>query len=243
MLLVFGPQTTWPTTDYLSQLRLFLLRDSRLRAFVTAIKNLPALWNDLVVHDPRLQSITGGDDLQQLVAWLADGNFRGDMTTPSNVLSMPFTVIIHVAQWLHYLENNPNAAELSQLLESARAGGVQGFCIGLLSAIAVASAQNEEDIITYGGVALRLATCVGAYIDLDRLECDTTVLAVRWSSAESHNRLVSVVKEFSDVRRTHCILKSIITNSNARLTSPLYGTRLMLTLRHPRQQSPRSLNT
>lgn len=219
-LFVFGPQTTWPTIDYLSQLRLLLLKDSRLRSFVLAIRNLPTLWNDLTRQDPRLRSISGSEVLQQLVGWLADGNFRGDFTTPPNVLSMPLTVIIHMSQWFHYLENNPKKATLSQLLDGARAGGIQGFCIGLLSAIAVASAQHEDDIVAYAGVALRLATCVGAYIDLDRLERDTTVLAVRWNSAESHSRLVSVVNEFSDVRHNHFFPPSTTTYSHARLTFP-----------------------
>jgi len=198
-LIVFGPQTNWPTADYLAQLRSMLLSDSRLHSFVDAIKGLPSLWKDLVANDPRLQGISGGDSLNQLVAWLVDGEFRGIITTPPNVLSMPFTVIIHMAQWFHYLDNNSSGAGFNQLLESARTGGVQGFCIGLLSAVAVATSQYEEHIGTYAGVALRLATCVGAYIDLDRLECDTTVLAVRWTSPETHNRLVAVLKEFPNV--------------------------------------------
>jgi hypothetical protein len=200
LLFAFGSQTSWPTTQYLTQLRELLRSSPRLRSFVTAITNLPELWNDLVAHDPRLQRVSGGDAIHQLVAWLSDGNFRGNHTPPPNVLSMPFTVIVHIVQWFHYLENNPKHLGLDQLLEGAQAGGIQGFCLGLLSAVAVASAQKEEDIVTYGAVALRLATCVGAYIDLDRLECDTTVLAVRWNSADSHNRLVSVIREFSNVR-------------------------------------------
>lgn len=243
MLLVFGPQTTGPTTDYLSQLRSMLLRSSQLRAFVGAINRLPELWNDLVAHDPRLQSISGSGILQQLVAWLADDVFRGDMKTMPNVLAMPLTVIIHVVQWLHFLENNPNRAEFSQLLEGARAGGVQGFCIGLLSAVAVASAKTEEEAITYSGVALRLATCVGAYIDLDRLECDTTVLAVRWNSAESHNRLMSAVKASPDVRITQFHTDGILVDNHARRTFPLYETLLMLASLCPSQQSRRFLRT
>jgi hypothetical protein len=200
MLFAFGSQTSWPTAEYLSQVRVSLQGNPRLRSFSAAIKDLPDLWNDLVAHDPRLQDVAGGDALHQLVAWLSGGNLHGSLTPPPNVLSMPFTVIIHMVQWFHFLDNNPNRAGLNQLLDGARAGGVQGFCIGILSAIAVASAQNEDDIVKSGGVALRLATCIGAYIDLDRLECDTTVLAVRWNSADSHNRLVSVISEFSNVR-------------------------------------------
>jgi hypothetical protein len=69
------------------------------------------------------------------------------MTPPPNVLSMPFTVIIHMVQRFHFLDSSPSRDGFSQPLEGARAGGVQGVCIGVLGAIAVDSAQNDDDIV------------------------------------------------------------------------------------------------
>jgi hypothetical protein len=60
---------------------------------------------------------------------------------------MPFTVIIHMVQRFHFLDSSPSRDGFSQPLEGARAGGVQGVCIGVLGAIVVDSAQNDDDIV------------------------------------------------------------------------------------------------
>jgi len=198
-LVVFGPQTPWPNADYAFQLRSTLLSHPRLRGLLSAIKGLPELWKDLVIRDARLRNIAGDEALRKLINWIDEGELEPSVSTPPNIFSMPLTVIIHLTQLFHYLDNNSQGVSHQQLLESTRLGGIQGFCIGLLSAVAVASAKDEEDIIRLGGVALRLAACIGAYIDLDCLECNTTVLAVRWNSAESHNHLIDVVKDFPNV--------------------------------------------
>ncbi|KAF2205457.1 BcPKS18, polyketide synthase [Delitschia confertaspora ATCC 74209] len=195
-LFVFGPQTPWPNADYLLQLRALLLLEPRLRGLVSAIKGLPSLFEDLVHHDPRLRSIAGVETLEKLASWIDEGSFELTTSIPPNILSMPFTVIIHLSQWIHYLENNPQGLKHVQLLQNAKLGGAQGFCIGLLSALAIAYSQKEEDLGILGAVALRLATCVGAYIDLDRTECDTTTLAVRCTSAEGQRQVADTVKLF-----------------------------------------------
>jgi hypothetical protein len=82
------------------------------------------------------------------------------------------TVIIHLVQYLNYLDRS-NCTHAQVLVHTRLGGGVQGFCVGLLSAIAVASSRNEHDVVRMGAVALQLATCIGTYIDWDDAVQDT----------------------------------------------------------------------
>ncbi len=200
-LVVFGPQTTWPTAEYLFQLRAVLLLDPRLHSFLSAVKELLKFWQDLVEYDPRLSVVSGRKCLDDLREWIDHGEFLPMSGVPPNVLTMPFTVIVHLVQYFHYMDPDVSQA---QLLEGLKVGGVQGFCTGMLTALAVACSKTEEEVNTYGAVALRLALCIGAYVDLDGLSSDGALdsasLAVRWRSAAGHEEVMEILKHYPDVR-------------------------------------------
>jgi len=202
-LLVFGPQTTWPTSTYLSQLRAILLLDARLDTFLAAIKALPSLWQDLVEHDPCLATVPGLNSVQDLLDWLKHGEMPTRADVPPNVLTMPLTIIIHVVQFLHYIHSEAEKSSYGQILENVKAGGVQGFCTGLLTAIAVACSKDEESVNELGAVALRLALCIGAYVDLDGAFADqpleTSSIAVRWKSEKGREMISETLKDYPNV--------------------------------------------
>jgi Starter unit:ACP transacylase in aflatoxin biosynthesis len=200
-IVTFGSQTTWPNSEYLFQLRAALLLQPRLRTFLVAIKKLPGLWQDLVAHDPRLNAVPGQACLEDLVEWVNHGEFQSKSGLPPNVLTMPFTIIIHITQYFHYLDGlQSNHAEV---LENLKTGGIQGFCTGMLTAIAVACSKNEEDANKFGVVALKLALCIGAYVDLDGAfayeATETTSVAVRWRSGAGHDRILETLKSYPEV--------------------------------------------
>ena len=201
-LLVFGPQTSWPTSEYLIQLRATLLSEPCLADLVSSIKGLPQLWYELVQSDPDLSHNSSAEHVDALYRWIEYGTspVLFDFADP-NIISMPFTIILHLIQYLHYLESNAEGSTHAQCLTAARTGGFQGFCIGFLSAVALGCARNEEAIGKLGGIAIRLAFCIGAYVDLDMaIRGETSVLAVRWYSQEGHDVVVDSVKRHQDVR-------------------------------------------
>lgn len=204
-IVAFGSQITWPSSEYLFQLRAALLLESRLQSFVLAIKDLPAVWRDLVNHDPRLSAVPGQACLENLVEWVNHGEFRSPTGSFPNILTMPFTVIIHISQYFHYL----NSLQLHQaeILNHLQVGGVQGFCTGMLSATAVASSRSEEDVNAFGAVALKLALCIGAYVDLDGAFAaesnETTSIAVRWRSEAGHDRILETLKGYPNVNTSN----------------------------------------
>ena len=199
-LLVFGPQTSWRNSEQLSQFRDLLVVEPRLHSFVDAIRNLPTLWNDLLQYDSRLEQTSGLDSIKKVSRWLDGEDLSVSVDVQPNTLTTILTIIVHLTQYLYYIDNDIDYPSQSKVIENIQAGGVQGFCIGLLSAVAVASSRNEEDLNHFGAIALRLALCAGAYVDLDRiLNVDTVFLAVRWRTETSYERVEEILKGYSNV--------------------------------------------
>ena len=200
-IIAFGSQTTWPSSEYLFQLRAALLLEPRLKTFLLATKELPRLWQDLIAHDPRLTAVPGQAWLDDLVEWVNHGDLQTKSGSPPNVLTMPFTIIIHIIQYFHYLDSVQTSH--AEVLKNVETGGVQGFCTGILTAIAVACSKNEEDINAFGVVALKLALCIGAYVDLDGNFANevnaTTSIAVRWRSEAGHDSILETLKGYPEV--------------------------------------------
>ena len=199
-LLVFGPQTRWPNAEYLSQLRKILVLQPRLRPLVTAIKALPHLWTILIENDARLDQTRGMESVRTLQRWI-DGEQEVSLMCREwpSTMTMPLTIIIHLIQYLYYFDNDVDYPSQSRILKSVDHGGIQGFCAGMLTAIAVACSKNEEDINDFGTVALRLALCIGAYVDLDMvLNLETVSLAVRWRSETGYYRVREILKGYPD---------------------------------------------
>ena len=204
-MIAFGSQTTWPSSEYLFQLRAALLLEPRLRHLLVAIKELPRLWQELVSHDSRLTAVPGHACLEELVEWVNHGEFRSTFAMPPNVLTMPLTIVIHISQYFRYLDGlQSNHADV---MENLSLGGVQGFCTGLLSAIAVACSKNEGDVNTFSVVAMKLALSIGAYVDLDGAFAneanETTSIAVRWRSEAGHNRVLETLTKYPEVSLTN----------------------------------------
>lgn len=200
-IVAFGSQTIWPTSDYLFQLRAALLLEPRLKKFLLSIKELPTLWQDLVAYDPRLRAVPGQECLDDLVEWVNHGEFLIKPAVPPNVLIMPFTIVIHIIQYFRYLSSLKTTQAV--VLEHLKEGGAQGFCTGILTAVAVACSKSEEDVSNLAAVALKLAICIGAYVDLDgafgKESDETTSIAVRWRSEAGRDRVLEILKSYPGV--------------------------------------------
>lgn len=205
-IVVFGSQTTWPSSLQLVQLRAVLLRDPHLLTFLTAIRGLPALWETLVGYDARLKQVPGLKSLNAIQRWVEDGILVSSRIIPPNVLSTPLTTIIHIAQYFHYLKSNDCGATHSLILENAQLGGVQGLCTGILSAIAVACSESEDAIGKHASVALRLAVCIGAYVDLEGAfgnpPNEMLCCIVRQKPELNKDNLLEILQSYPDVCMT-----------------------------------------
>ena len=182
-LLVFGSQTELPSEEVLSDLRREIVSNPHLSALRDGVADLPRFWHNLVSSDPSLRPVPGAKFLTQLTQWVANGGLfphGGDSAA---------TVLLQISQYARYLGHLSGGrggedAHRSVLGAVGAGGGIQGFCVGFLSAVAVASAKEEADLGAAAAVALRLAVCVGAHVDCDGIfaqePIQTSCVAVRW---------------------------------------------------------------
>ena len=202
-LLVFGSQTILPSRQYLSQLRAFILLDRRLYPILTTIRQLSSLWEALVTFDARLRQAPIGTNLYALQLWIEKGEPIESTGVLPSVIATPLTVIVHLVQYLHYLDSNDVSATHSTLLESLQLAGVQGCCTGLFSAAVVACSESENDLAEYASKALRLAVGVGAYVDLDQLadypSRASRCLVVRWKLTAGRDILDETLRNYEQV--------------------------------------------
>ncbi|PVH96863.1 ketoacyl-synt-domain-containing protein [Periconia macrospinosa] len=195
--LFFGPQTKLPTTEQSRVVRHVLLNLPRLRGFLTAIEQLPSVWELLVASDPALGSVAALDSIQVILQWLKTDN-APNFASEKNSLCTPLTLIVQVAQYFQHLETSSTSH--AQTLHLASKAGVHGFCTGILAAMSVASSQNEEELIGHASAALRLALCIGAYVDLS---CQTSsskslCTVVRSKSAEDMQNLPELLQQWKN---------------------------------------------
>ena len=201
-LLVFGSQSSWPPSEHLARLRSRLLNDQKLAKLLASIRELPSLWNTIIDAEPQLSQVRAGDQLNVLLRWVDDGALPPSSGFLPNVLNTPLTVITHLVQYFDYLRDTNRSH--AQILRSAQRGGFQGFCSGLLSAIALACSKNEDNINELGSIAVRIALLAGAFIDLDSLTSTETgeyaCLAVRYKSNTIRDEVEELVQRFPKVR-------------------------------------------
>lgn len=204
-LIAFGALAPWPASDRLDQLRNTLQHHESLKPIVKVVQELPLLWKALSNRDPSLHSIAGEAAAQQLAQWMTGASTTHIVEDGDNVTRMPVTIIAQIAQYISYLRQSDESLDHESITRNvAVGGGIQGFCIGLLSALAVASGKTEDDVGNFAAISVRLAFCIGAYVDLDqRRNGDNSrvlTLAVRWKAPmtlESVQRLLSGVPNVS----------------------------------------------
>lgn len=176
-LFIFGPQAN-PSCEDLAKMRSHLLSNPKLYKLAASIRDLPKLWFRLAEFDPELAQVPGESLLSCLAGWVVTGHADSDLGAfferPSDlpaILSCPLNFIFQIIQYHSLLAQQVNTDNAHQtILQELRAGGVHGFCIGFLCAFTVASSGNDDELIETAIRSLRLAVCIGAYVDKDAMQ-------------------------------------------------------------------------
>nr|AGI60156.1 type I polyketide synthase PKS4 [Dolichousnea longissima] len=146
-LIAFGALAPWPVSDRLDQLQNTLRHQKCLIPIVKAFQELPLLWRALSDQDPSLNSIAGEAAAVHLAQWISGTGFAEIAENKGNVTRMPLTTMAQIADYISYLRQGGEPLGHESVRESVAAGGgIQGFCIGLLSALAVASGKTEDEV-------------------------------------------------------------------------------------------------
>ncbi|KAI0100947.1 hypothetical protein GGR51DRAFT_530672 [Nemania sp. FL0031] len=186
-LITFGSLTPLPTQVQILQLQEEFHRKAVLfRPLIEALHDLNSLWTEMTDQDPTLNIIDGRVAVKQLEELLSGTAKEHIYHERRNILVVPLTILTHVAQYLGFIEFSEVASHNYVLESVAARGGVQGLCAGLLSAQAVASATTVEDVVALSCTSLRLAFCIGAYVDTNQTSnngnAESVTLAIRWKA-------------------------------------------------------------
>ena len=203
-LIAFGALAPWPASDRLDQLRNALQHHKCLESIVKAFQELPLLWRALSSQDPTLNSIAGEAAADHLTQWITGTGVAQIAEDKDNITRMPLTTTAQIVDYISYLRHRDEPLGHESVMKSVAAGGgVQGFCIGLLSALAVASGTTEDDVGRFAADSVRLAFCIGAYVDVDRhLNGDdfkASTLAIRWKSPTTLEDIQRLLSRYPDV--------------------------------------------
>ena len=203
-LIAFGALAPWPASDRLDLLRNALQRHSSLKPIIQVIQELPLLWKALSDQDQSLHSIAGEAAADQLARWINGAGPTQTVDDKGNVIRMPLTTITQIVQYVSYLCQYDELLRHESIKRNAAVGGgFQGFCIGLLSALAVASGKTEDDVGNFAAASVRLAFCVGAYVDLDQHrnggDSKASTLAVRWKTPTTLEDIQRLLSKHPDV--------------------------------------------
>ncbi|KAI1407386.1 hypothetical protein F5Y13DRAFT_131466 [Hypoxylon sp. FL1857] len=189
VLLLFGPQIPRLIPSRLTELRRTILEDPNLEFLIRTIKELPSLWSTTVQPNcPSLVSLANAKhQLEQLAAFFENESEEVPrLAPPYNLLLAPLTVI----------------AEIAEYVRLGYQGTVQGFCIGFLSAAAVASSRNRAELERWTATAVRLAVAIGAVVDFDERvkshEHHSSTWSVRWTSTLEKDHLEKTLASFPE---------------------------------------------
>ncbi|OJD29656.1 polyketide synthase [Diplodia corticola] len=175
---IFCPQSKAPTKEYLDQLQKFLTEHEQLRRLGEDVKRLRETWDIMAARRADIAGLAQGPRyLQALHDWVETGASAPVANAMSGILSLPLLVVIQTCQYFQYLR----LAGLThaEFLDGLKVGGAQGYCGGLLPAIAVACAKDEDEVVDMAAVAMRIALAVGAYGELgddENLPGPTTIV-------------------------------------------------------------------
>lgn len=205
-LFLCGPQARLPSSPELEEQRKILLQHRGLYEYLeNTLKDLPRLLRQLSAFDSVLKPVLAASSalVDFLSQWLGTENLPLPVETPPNVVALPFTVLLQIALYLQHI-NAADRTSYRSTIESLGQHGVQGFCTGFLTAAAINFSRNEEQLAEYTAISLRLAMCIGAYIDHNspygEKSSSACTLSVRWSEGKfSKFELESLLARFKHV--------------------------------------------
>ncbi|RMZ76239.1 hypothetical protein DV738_g5040, partial [Chaetothyriales sp. CBS 135597] len=184
----------------LDALREKLLNSPLAEGLLKAIENLEQFSSDLTASYDELKTTKCDQVAQAYQAWLKGAALNPLQTPAPNSLLTSLTLLVQFLQYINFLDTQNDAHAHEKILKSTEKGGIQGFCSGLLSAIAVSSSKSASDLGDSAAKSFRLAFAIGAAVDLDAQDNElgsASCIAVRWKTDQARDTLKQVLERVS----------------------------------------------
>ena len=163
---VFCPQSKAPGTKYLESLQSYITGNDHLEPLVRAIRDIADTWDIFAKHREDIAALDQGPRyMKSFSHWITTGESTALANAMSGIISLPLLTIIQTCQYFQYLEMQQiSHRDLAQYL--SKSGGIQGYCGGLLPAMAIACSKDEAEVVENVAKAMRLAVGIGAFGEL-----------------------------------------------------------------------------
>jgi Starter unit:ACP transacylase in aflatoxin biosynthesis len=203
LCVLFGPQCS-DIEESICHIRDAISKSpTELKFLSEVVDELPSLWTVITGAWPALDRVEGQRQLDALGQLLRGGLTANFVKDGSNLILTPITVMRHIVDFwnLQVIATHPAfPPSLSSRAARPKIIDTQGFCVGILAAIAVASSQNTHEFQIVASNAIRLAICIGALVDLDEIESgNATSMAVRWEALEDYDKVEKILTQCSEV--------------------------------------------
>ncbi|KAH8886520.1 ketoacyl-synt-domain-containing protein [Thozetella sp. PMI_491] len=191
---LFGPEVTDWTVESLATLQSVLVSDPNLSFLVRSLVQLPAVWRDLK-SDGTLCFPTD-ETLQQL----SDFAVGKPSLRPGHLTNAHYAPLTVISQTIELVRHAVDAASENLPLSLPSFDAVQGFCIGLLCATAMAASGNWAELERNMAASLRLAVAIGAVIDAEDMRHGPTdggtAISARWRTDLERTYLEATLDAF-----------------------------------------------
>lgn len=209
-LLLVGPQRSRVSPFDLTELRATITNTPDLIFLGDTVIGLESLWPTIVEAYPELKRVRGEESLRSLRQFLEGGEPPHWKQPPArNILFDVVTVLSQAVEFWRLATTKVQNDLFSSVSGefSSQLQDIQGFCIGFLTAAAVASSKTKADFQKHIAVALRLALCVGALVELDDAKSDNlhghaASISVGWNSESEYNEFKKILDDCQSVSPT-----------------------------------------
>ena len=204
IILLFGPQALSLQESSLHSLKTDVRDTTANRWILDTVAELPAYMKALHEKFPKLQVIPAVKLLEDLHGWLDADKAAPASSNLPNVMLSPLVVLSQLTQYSKYLDITHEDGQNLYASHGQQKETV-GFCIGLLSALAVSSASNQAQFQQYGAAAVRLAALIGALVDAQDVlgeHGESTSFATICTSNQAKTEMIRIMKQFPGVSYT-----------------------------------------
>lgn len=173
---------------------------------------LQETWDIFASHRSDIAALSEGPRYTRAFSdWIKTGESSTLREAKSGIVAMQSLVIIQVVQYFQYLElTGISHAECIKALR--KTGGIQGYCAGLLPALAIGCARFESEVVQNAKAALRVALAIGAYQQLgdDESIPGATTIILRLSTPGEGDEIVGQFPGVSTLSQTDPIMSIVL---------------------------------
>jgi hypothetical protein len=200
----FAGQLTDVEIEELRHIRRYVTSRSDLQVLHDAIVEYEGYGERLELADPELKKIEAQKTSSLFSNWMKgddDAGIFDGVNRHSNAVASALTVLQQVLLVKKYSECH-QCPQGQDFIHSDTV--LEGLCMGKIAATVVRLSWGDGEMARRLASALRLAFCIGAYVDLDRhrlgSRAETVCLVVKGHDALALEQLQAVLREYDDVR-------------------------------------------